>query len=880
MGTYKQEGSQKLWTKFKQFKGNHVFFTGNYLYKYGTKTKLVHDNGIIVLDIDYVKEEHKGEKNDFADTFGDIKQFIKCCNTYTVATAGGGYHLYFKYTDEFPNTMIDIKDKDDRSTHVDLLSNDKYVVGVGTVRDGKTYKVVRKSTIKEMPESIKKYIRSCMSCKKTTLKIKKKRNNDFQQVEAEWQYLLNDELKQKIVDAVPLKDIGGYEGWRKFTTFCKVLDLKKQWDDKSKKAKGYNKANNLCIWDGIDANRMTNMVTHFFKYIKIDDELVESLAPFFRYVPLMNLHKKKPDQVVNLKKIPFEFIDGYKKDLIVKSDTGTGKTTMMKHYVKTHKKPFLSIVSRRSLAYAQCATFAKHGIDVAIYENHQGMFENGKNYIVTIDSIMKACKLDVSQYTLFLDEFNSLVDYLTMSTTLKAKRILVFKLFTSMVSKCERVIAVDADTSQICFDLLDHCGREYDYVYNKHLHNLGVPTKELSNYDDLKEKLKTTEKWLLCCDVAKEGRAIKTWLAEQGVSCVIYTADEKTADIDLDKDDRVIFSPKILYGLDSSMHRDVFTLYTGSTINPANMKQQIARCRNIKTLYFHFNALHLMAKRKPYTFLQFKKQKQELEEMVLSEFEMLANEQLRDIYFKLLTTCEYRDDCYNSNVYLHFKLLLKQYGFVVEEPNLAGLVSDHDKKMKSMMAKKAKEDRFEGVDLYHHQLNDYLNLPRDKIKENEQFFHSPNKVTKHFTVCKYFFDEPDKLVEKLVSKQDFNAKMVSGTLYKTKKLRDVSTLCGFQEDFEFRNEVNSKVQEEFMDYYTKAFRYRGKGGLTFESCVLKMAKGLLGDVVKCSKKSVTVDGTKTSTMTYTLDKKKLEEHRALYEYRRYIVGGVVKLAQK
>ena len=61
-----------------------------------------------------------------------------------------------------------------------------------------------------------------------------------------------------------------------------------------------------------------------------------------------------------------------------------------------------------------------------------------------------------------------------------------------------------------------------------------------------------------------------------------------TGDYDLDKFDKIIFSPKIVYGLDSQMRRNVFCLFQGHTISAKSMLQQVARCRNITHLYYYF----------------------------------------------------------------------------------------------------------------------------------------------------------------------------------------------------------------------------------------------------------------------------------------------------
>ena len=51
---------------------------------------------------------------------------------------------------------------------------------------------------------------------------------------------------------------------------------------------------------------------------------------------------------------------------------------------------------------------------------------------------------------------------------------------------------------------------------------------------------------------------------------------------------KIIYSPKVIYGIDSCMRRNVYCWYKEHTINPKKMVQQVARCRNINNLYYHF----------------------------------------------------------------------------------------------------------------------------------------------------------------------------------------------------------------------------------------------------------------------------------------------------
>ncbi len=80
------------------------------------------------------------------------------------------------------------------------------------------------------------------------------------------------------------------------------------------------------------------------------------------------------------------------KDYIIHSSTGTGKTYLVKDLYKRKKSKFISIVSRKSLAYEQYVNFHNWGIkDMVYYENYLDFDSGGlpadKNVCIQVDSL-------------------------------------------------------------------------------------------------------------------------------------------------------------------------------------------------------------------------------------------------------------------------------------------------------------------------------------------------------------------------------------------------------------------------------------------------------------------------------------------------------------
>ena len=90
-------------------------------------------------------------------------------------------------------------------------------------------------------------------------------------------------------------------------------------------------------------------------------------------------------------------------------------------------------------------------------------------------------------------------------------------------------------------------------------------------------------------DEARKHKGLDVWKDERGFVVCLHGGYKKSCDLDIY--DRVVYSPKVVYGLDSKRRRPVYCWYecpSGMTITPKHMLQQIARTRNIVHLHFIF----------------------------------------------------------------------------------------------------------------------------------------------------------------------------------------------------------------------------------------------------------------------------------------------------
>ena len=174
----------------------------------------------------------------------------------------------------------------------------------------------------------------------------------------------------------------------------------------------------------------------------------------------------KPDEIINRKKLSkmneededYVHLDLYalRKGIVIKSDTGTGKTTLMKRELKNSNQKFISIVSRVSLGKEQYNDFNEFGIDCNFYMSHWA--QRGDSMITTIDSLPSLNNVfqDIDQYTIFIDEFNSVLEYIFQADQcLQKSREKCWQLLIYVLKNCKNFVCVDADISDICLELLD-----------------------------------------------------------------------------------------------------------------------------------------------------------------------------------------------------------------------------------------------------------------------------------------------------------------------------------------------------------------------------------------------------------------------------------------
>jgi len=830
--------NKKTWVIWNKTKAtNSGILTGNSINK-GPK----HDNNLTVIEIDafnYVDVKH-GFLSKYGNTMNSI---IKKFKTFSVKTAGNTLQLYFKYNSSLPSII-------NNSQHIEILNDGCYVVSPNSSINKIQYKVLNDVEPVEMPDKLEVFLLKLLKQKKQVGEKKKpetekesgltswteniKPGTDLTQIPKVY-YMHKNTDEQKInPDKVITREKLGYEFFN---------DILKEYSGTPTTTKTITTTSD----DG----------TTIKETITSDSKITKKLC------------------------------------IIVKSDTGTGKTTSMAKYLKSSKCNFVSIVSRVSLGAEQYEkVFSKgHGLKSNFYKNTSGAFKTGENVVVQLESITRLSSLDFSKYVIFLDELNSIIEHVITSSTLSQHRTMVFNLLKNIIKESKLIIGTDADISDICINFMRECGRDIVFIKNTYKHNKDIESEEIEQMDDLVTELKTKDKFMVCCDSKEEADKLFKKLNDKKV--IVITSDSLKDYVNLDDNYKIIYSPKIIYGLDSVICRDVYCVFNNKTISPAQMLQQIARSRSIIKLKYIF--LNKKFKKPLYSSLkECHDTLKETHASTLSEFGLMKEDN-KDFYLNLLSVIEYKNDCYNVNKFCWFKKLLFQRGFKDKEAYFKE--PETDKAKDKELKKEIHADRLKDFIKFVPRVNKYLNIPEDKLKEYADLFIDPFKLQKHFNIRKFFFNmTTSEEIKEHIKKQvrDFAVNIASSNDGKMHFMRDLLNKCNkitseeahsmkvinevvknernFNMAYNVEHGLNEEESAIYFKKYVQAFQVRVKNPIDFtkpeniQKVLKRCYKAVFGDVITSSTVKKRVGDKRQNKISFQLADKHLKYHETLINF--------------
>jgi hypothetical protein len=799
-------------------------------------------NGIMVVDLDLYKLNKCD--SEFIKTFGD--DYVEKFDTLTQKTTSGGEHLIFQYDEDFG------KGTNNATHQVDIKNDGGYIVGAGSkcfIKQDKDkpvsqkrvgqYKVINETNIKPIPTELKEWlIKNIMSKDK---KIIQRKERDAKAIKMQssigyYCYNITEAKCKSIVSKIPDEYFTEHDKWLILATAMKSMDMGKLFLKMCAEHPKTNYTNpnhppNVKQYNGIKKHFNINAVEHIF------NQAVQSVkegktttyrtyVDYIKYKPTIKSKLKEPTKCGEWDKLGKHIkLPKNKKCVVIKSDTGTGKTTIVKEYLADkHNCKFISIVSRITLGEEQYSIFRDSGISCKLYNEEDSWFQQDDSMVICIDSLKKIARGDFGDYVIFMDEYNSLIEHLFSSKTLNDRRTQIFQILCNVLNEAKQVFCVDADLQGHTLELLDYLKIDYDLYINTYQHNKGVRATEYFNIESYTEDLVKSDKFLMCCDsksscikVAKDNfdKIPLTEEEKERFEGLMVFKDEKgyvvviTSDNDvytsLDSFDRAIISPKIIYGLDSQIKRDVFCWYEEHTINPRMMVQQIARTRNITRINYIFFKKSFKTEK----FIDIKETHAYIKKIDdYAVWEMLSSKEDNDIWMKVMSVIMYNNDCYDTNKFAHFRNLLQQRGVILDSK-----MGQTGMSVLSKMKKDYKDEQLENFDKEHpkvKEINDMLKIPQDQMDAHKELFIFEKKRTQNQMSIKYVIKSGISLDDKLATKEDYNYNKMKSDNYKLVFLEKFMKGCGIvkKTDMIAKNSYEQVRAKQLWNEVDDIFRLR------------------------------------------------------------------------
>ena len=844
-------------------------------------------SGVIAIDLDFYDKKGK-EKYDpinnpnhklFYDKFG--KDYINRFDTYTQKTPNGGIHLIFKHHDRFFQTQNEKFKIDTRGGNTN-----GYVVSAGSIVNGKKYDVINDTDIKDIPDELLKFLEDNIfddEGKKITSKpINKHLKNKLVDFKTKYIYDVPNENVEKIINTLPKEYFTDLKKWFIFSCAMKQINKKTLWDKYSKEYGGatYNKIENFKTWEGIKIKGDSFYFEYLLKILKCFKDIT-----FYRY---LNIPKQsfKDFKHINIDKLSKTLKLDNDKHYCIKSDTGTGKTTLFKKFIQEHQHKFISITSRRCLAHEQYEDFLDIVDDEVNYYEY-GLFDNKVQGItICIDSIRKIKNWDFKNRIVFLDEFNSIVEYILSTPTMAKVRDEIFTILIDKIfNQSKMVICVDADISDLSIYLLKQTGINFNYIQNDYIHNKGTKSTEIHEHEDFIHQIVKEDLFLLCCDSRKQAINLYEQITKYDeenktnrdpIKLLIHQDKETDEEfIRLNKHKRIIFSPKVIYGLDSNgygenqISRPVYCYYDMKTISPSNMLQQINRERKITHHYYFIynksygNEIILDEK-------EFKLNIMQQNDLSLKLFD---NNKYNKLFCELLYLHEYKQNCYNSNKYLHFRKLLVERGFILTNTDYKiGKRSKELREIKAMNVKHFNDCDYKLRDLLYNRTNQSL----FHIYNTEDIMKYKDLITDNFIISQYIntkyllFADESVLENKLIHNKDFSIMKMTSNINQIKFVRKILKLFNIAPNLETNDlaVLDDEVLKNIIDEYKKLFRDNTKKEIELKTHYdrIKFIAGKCYKKLNIPMKTKKEKCGKSSIVNYELDSVVMKMFKKIYTY--------------
>lgn len=721
---------------------------------------------------------------------------------------------------------------------------------------------------------------------------------------------------QKVLMEVPEEYAMDYVKWRNvgfaLSSYCNTKKCFQLWLLFSKRCEAkYNYDHCVTVWNDSDGSFTIGSIIHIHKSLPNVPEVNYNVLSRSHHINLFNIEHVKQIPNMSVESCDLEYItdtDGHvqldiegMQCVLVKSHTGSGKTTAMKtlhQRAKASGQKTISIVSRRTLA-------EKHANDLKIdnYEYVHGVLSDST--VCQLESINRISLDDDEPYVLFLDEINSLVSHIKSPTVKNRTNVLItLKMF---INRASFVFGIDADMSDDCVSffrcMLDD-SKHINLFCNGHDKKATCDVLVHGSMSTMIQKIKADIQNNVPIFVGSDSLTkfkeqvvgpVKLLLGDDESKVKLYSSEDGNKS-DFSNSDVVIThcpftSPTIVYGVDITTESSVYGFYFGNSMNALGCYQQLSRVRTPKSIDIYFDKDYTLPKYQSPDAIKSELEDgcKYLEQMVeINYYKAVNDPTLFDAYFTYVCQSEYIDDQF-KNLRYHVCDILHHKGYkIVINANAKGKADkvkesytakedmtllesimnqlDDQTKMQSYM----KRMEIIGIDMS-------TEIEDEKVENYVGSLITDNKQFREFlTMRQYLFRSLQNLEYSVKNSQDLpvhltKAKVVQLMLIK-KLERALSVKSAFACDVvrDYDKLTKSKTKIQLDKTLIQAFNLRGDTSM-FDKPIprvdaykflLECISKLVPSMTQCKKKRF--EGKEQRFKT--IDHKKLSQHLSVYQY--------------
>ena len=308
-----------------------------------------------------------------------------------------------------------------RGKGIDIRSEGGYVVAPPSVRAEGDYEVTNNRKPTDIPSSLISWLLEGGRATEGSPKAHKAKAStpplvgQTGTVESDFDFAVNPELATTILAELDPKYQCNFSDWFLVTGILKQHGLKEVWNTWSQQAANYNQEKNEQIWNSSKGILDINYLVWVLRKAGSERDFIAKWKPFHPITQdLTNVKQitfNKPFVSEGLSRETFENYE----TIIIKSCTGTGKTTAIAKHMEKHPEKetnFLSITTRTSLADQHEKSFTN--LNMKNYQDLKTDIYDTKCLSVCLNSLIKLECLeeeDIAKYVVYIDEVSSFTEF-------------------------------------------------------------------------------------------------------------------------------------------------------------------------------------------------------------------------------------------------------------------------------------------------------------------------------------------------------------------------------------------------------------------------------------------------------------------------------------